>query len=394
MKFLCNGKKGLLGYCENLTGNCKQLEEKVNNLLQTIYDLESRNYKLVDIINQIQNMNLVANNENLSLQQTIFLKNQNIMNNLKENKRSFKERRCLHREVNNLKSKVAILTSSLKTIKKTPFGGRNRIRKFTSISSLISTGGTMKKRVYAIKCLMKPNKTNESCDSENLSYMLKSMFNKDEIIYMIGQPRFSSLRKTLVDQVINQISESMNVEKVQSVCDDTGISRRGYKTLFKCLQEGLVNAGITKVVIPCPFHVANARARSNRKIVDLMGDMYHIEATKEMKQKGGKKNKQNEIVILNPKNNIWLDLEKTLQAMVKFYDISVEEFKGKLIFVIKLDQMELINNEKYERISVTLMNRAMDPNIEVTDKKYFSVQSENHIWWLGLFRISKESHEH
>ena len=79
--------------------------------------------------------------------------------------------------------------------------------------------------------------------------------------------------------------------------------------------------------------------------------------------------------------------------MVKFYDISVEEFKGKLIFVIKLDQMELINNEKYERISVTLMNRAMDPNIEVTDKKYFSVQSENHIWWLGLFRISKESHE-
>ena len=57
--------------------------------------------------------------------------------------------------------------------------------------------------------------------------------------------------------------------------------------------------------------------------------------------------------------------------MVKFYDISVEEAKGKFIFVIKLDEMELINNEKYERIPVTLMNRAMDPNIEVTDKKYF-----------------------
>ena len=83
----------------------------------------------------------------------------------------------------------------------------------------------------------------------------------------------------------------MNVEKVQSVCDDTGVSRRGYQTLFKCLREGLVNAGITKVVIPCPFHVANVRARSNRKIVDHMGDMYHIEATKEVKQKGGKKAK-------------------------------------------------------------------------------------------------------
>ena len=117
----------------------------------------------------------------------------------------------------------------MKTIKKTPFGGRNRIKKFTRISSLISTGGAMKKRVYAIKCLMKPNKTNEFCDSENLSYILKSMFNKDEIICMIGQPCFSSLRKTLVDQVINQIAESMNVDKVQSVCDDTGMSRQGYQ---------------------------------------------------------------------------------------------------------------------------------------------------------------------
>ena len=55
--------------------------------------------------------------------------------------------------------------------------------------------------------------------------------------------------------------------------------------------------------------------------------------------------------------------------MVKFYDISVDEAKGKLIFVIKLNEMELINNDKYERISITLMNRAMDPNIEVTNKK-------------------------
>ena len=123
----------------------------------------------------------------------------------------------------------------MKAIKKTPFGGRNRIKKITSISSLVSTGGAMKRRVYAIKSLMRKNKTKEIEEGENLSYILKSMFKKDEIMSMIGQPRFSSLRKTLVDQVINQIVESMNVEKVQSVCDDTEISRRGYETLFKCL---------------------------------------------------------------------------------------------------------------------------------------------------------------
>ena len=32
-----------------------------------------------------------------------------------------------------------------------------------------------------------------------------------------------------------------------------------------------------------------------------------------------------------------------------------------------------LNSEKYEIVYSTLMNRAMDPKIEVTDKKYFSV---------------------
>ena len=138
---------------------------------------------------------------------------------------------------------------------------------------------------------MRKNKKKEIEEGGNLSYILKSMFKKDEIMSMIGQPRFRSLRKTLVDQVINQIAESMNVEKVQSVCDDTGISRRGYETLFKCLREGMVHVGITKVVIPCPFHVVNVCARSTRKIVEHMGDMYHIEATEEIKHTDGKKEK-------------------------------------------------------------------------------------------------------
>jgi hypothetical protein len=83
----------------------------------------------------------------------------------------------------------------------------------------------MKKRVYAIKYLMNPNEIEEIQEGENLSYILKSMFKEDNIISMIGRPHFSSLRKTIVDQVIDQIAKSMNTKNVQSVCDDTGISR-------------------------------------------------------------------------------------------------------------------------------------------------------------------------
>ena len=150
VKFLCNGKNGLLGYCENLRGTYKYLKEIVENIIITIYDLEYRNYTLLESVNQIQNMNLVANDEITSLEQTILLQNQNIMSILEENN-------TLDKNVNSLK--LEVVTKSLKEIKKTPFGGRNRINKITRISSLVSTGGAIKRRVYAIKSLMRTNKT-------------------------------------------------------------------------------------------------------------------------------------------------------------------------------------------------------------------------------------------
>jgi hypothetical protein len=71
-----------------------------------------------------------------------------------------------------------------------------------------------------------------------------------------------------------------------------------------------------------------------------MGDMYDIKERKEIKKRVGKKNIPNEIVILNPNNNIWLDIQKTLSTIVRFCDISMDEAHGKSVFVIKLDEME------------------------------------------------------
>ena len=45
-----------------------------------------------------------------------------------------------------------------------------------------------------------------------------------------------------------------------------------------------------------------------------------------------------------------------------------------------------------ERVSITLMNRALDPGVTPNDPKYFSVQSEHDIWWLAAFEVEKEDH--
>ena len=78
--------------------------------------------------------------------------------------------------------------------------------------------------------------------------------------------------------------------------------------------------------------------------------------------------------------------------MVQFYDMIQEECNGILKFVIKLDESEIFKGQKMERVSITLMNRALDPRVTPNDSKYFSVQSENDIWWLAAFEVAKEVH--
>ena len=70
------------------------------------------------------------------------------------------------------------------------------------------------------------------------------------------------------------------------------------------------------------------------------------------------------------------------------------ELGGKpLIFVLKMDEAEIIHAQKLERVSITLMNRALDATILPNTTEYFSVQSEREIWPMASFQIPCEIHE-
>jgi len=57
-----------------------------------------------------------------------------------------------------------------------------------------------------------------------------------------------------------------------------------------------------------------------------------------------------------------------------------------------MDEAEIIHAEKLERLCITLMNRALNPDIDVGSPQYFSVQAEREIWPIGCFRVPKETH--
>jgi hypothetical protein len=79
--------------------------------------------------------------------------------------------------------------------------------------------------------------------------------------------------------------------------------------------------------------------------------------------------------------------------MMRYYDIFTKEACEKLIVVLKLDEMDLVNNKNCEIVSITLMNSALDLSLDKISDKYFQVQYEYHLFWLGIFCVNKESHE-
>ena len=65
-----------------------------------------------------------------------------------------------------------------------------------------------------------------------------------------------------------------------------------------------------------------------------------------------------------------MDIEQLQKRMVEFYiTITVEESKGVLKFVVKLNECEIRKKKKMERVIITLMNRALDPSITKTSSK-------------------------
>ncbi|MCO5573025.1 hypothetical protein L7F22_026789 [Adiantum nelumboides] len=76
----------------------------------------------------------------------------------------------------------------------------------------------------------------------------------------------------------------------------------------------------------------------------------------------------------------------TKSYIVQLFDVTLEECNGVLKFVIKLDECKLVKETKVERVTITLMNRALDASIGPDDPQNFSVQSEHNIFLLAMFK--------
>lgn len=140
-------------------------------------------------------------------------------------------------------------------------------------------------------------------------------------------------------------------------------------------------------LLPTPYSIALARRCANSDVASLFGGYKWIDDAMPLTK--GKS------FIYNKFNNVYVDVQKLQEAMIRFYGLTHDECGGKVAFVLKLDECQVVKGQRPERVSLTMMNRALvgidvevGPNTTIERKnECFGVQSEKNIWWWSSFCI-------
>ena len=61
----------------------------------------------------------------------------------------------------------------------------------------------------------------------------------------------------------------------------------------------------------------------------------------------------------NEFNNVYVDVEKLQECMIRYYGVTHSECNGKILFVLKLDECQVVKRQCLERVSITMMSKAL-----------------------------------
>lgn len=243
------------------------------------------------------------------------------------------------------------------------------------------------------------------CDSSEETVqasLLQHLVKEDAIIKAISNPENDRLRKAIQKHLLKDLLDIISPAQILSICDTAGISDKGYAAMYQCVTRGLRAKGVTRSLLPTPYSISMARKLANANVGSLFGGYKWVEGA--MPISPAKSYEYNRF------NNIYINVEALQKAMILFYDLSLQETGGKAIFVLKLDECQVVKGQRLERTSLTLMSRAlrqqglhhtpdehdMENVAQGTSRRkqdYFGVQSEKNIWWQAAWTLPHEDQE-
>lgn len=228
---------------------------------------------------------------------------------------------------------------------------------------------------FNARSLLNPDKQSQSITEPSAKH-LSVLLNCQAVEALMENKKYKKVADKNVEHFFNE--NQLNPRDIQAILDEASISHRGYSTIYKSMQSKMKEASIKSSLLPNPTSVRRIQKQVNEEVLQALGNPFHIEAIYSAPSGD---------VVFNKYNNIFYSLEALQIYAVEQFEITHQECHGVLKFVLKLDECQIVKERKLERVTITLMNRALDPTINKGHPKWFSVQSENNIFSLGSFEV-------
>ena len=168
-----------------------------------------------------------------------------------------------------------------------------------------------------------------SLRQEDRCNLLLGCISKEDILYIIGCENGKHMKDAITKEILKKISNLVSEDDVQRACDAVGISTNAYHALHGLLKDALRERGITENLFPIPHRVRLARKANNDLIWESLGEYKHIKGSMMYSSTSAKSREGGNSIPNGAKsfgyhqyNNIFVDLKRLQQAMVKFYALS------------------------------------------------------------------------
>ena len=219
--------------------------------------------------------------------------------------------------------------------------------------------------------------------------LMQHIVKPNELAEFLDEPSNARVVKVLCQKYFSKFRDIMKPQEVIEVCDSVGIIFKAYEALYRVITTGHRKKGLSKL-LPTPYSVKLAKKCANNDVAGLLGGFQCVHDVMPLDN--------SKSFCYNEFNNVYIDLLKLQDSMIRFYGLTQEECDSKFIFVLKLDECQVVKGQCLKRVSITLMNMALvDVDVELNVNKKgntcFGVQSEKNIWWLATFHLPHETHE-
>ena len=244
---------------------------------------------------------------------------------------------------------------------------------------------------------------------ESRAGLLKHVVKLSDILGVLEDPS-NKWGMIIRGKIIKELQHMVSPVQIMDACDSGGVSRRGYEAIYRVFTLAHRAKHVLQPLLPTPYSVTMARRCANSDVASMLGGYRHVNDA--MPVSAIKQFQFNEF------NNVYIDVQTLQRAMIAYYGLTYEECNGQVVFVLKLDECQIVKGRKLERVSLTLMNRALKGTCEQVesdhldyttqgslaestqnsrrknqDKEYYGVQSEKNIWWLAAFELPHESND-